>query len=283
MKVQVTTLCENTATEGYVIAEFGWSVFIETEELNILFDTGKSISVCHNADVLGVDLRKIDEIVLSHSHPDHTGGLRQVLNKMRKEVDIIGHPHIWAIKYNRRENKNRFMGIPFARQEIENLGATFHLTTEPYRISENIMTTGEIPMVTEFEDIAAPIGGGNSRLIQEGPSLKPDGIMDDRALVINTRRGLVVILGCSHRGIINTLSHAQQIAGVDRIFAVICGAHLLTVSQERIGRTITALKKFGVQKLGLCHCTGQEAAARMAAEFGDSFFYNHAGIRTELA
>ena len=175
------------------------------------------------------------------------------------------------------------MGIPFARQEIENLGATFHLTTEPFRISENIMTMGEIPMVTAFEEIAPPIGGGDSRLIQEGGRLKPDGILDDRALVITTRRGLVVVLGCSHRGIINTLTHAQKIAGVERIHAVIGGAHLMTVSQERIGRTITALKKFGVQKLGLCHCTGQAAAARMAAEFGDSFFYNHAGTRTELA
>jgi len=282
MSVRVTTLCENTAGVSQALAEFGWSVLVETDEVNILFDTGPSISVCHNADILGIDLSKVDKIVLSHSHHDHTGGLRQVLCKMGKEVDIIAHPHVWAIRYNRRDQKDKFMGIPFARQELENFGAIFNLTTKPVRITDNIMTTGEIPMVTDFEDIALPLFGGTARFIQEDTGLRPDGILDDQALIINTEPGLVIVLGCSHRGIINTLYHAQQITGVKVIHTVMGGAHLFGASEERIWRTIAALKDLNVQKLGLCHCTGPLAVTLMAHEFGDKFFFNNAGTSIDL-
>ena len=286
MSVRITTLCENTAGMTNLLAEFGLSVLIETDEANILFDTGQSISVCHNANILGIDLAKVDKVVLSHSHFDHTGGLRQVLLNMRKEVAIIAHPHVWAIKYIRqmegKTEKYKFMGIPFQRQELENFGATFNLATEPVEITDNIMTTGEIPMITEFEDMAPPLFGGTSRFIERDDVLKPDEVLDDQALIINTKLGLVVVLGCSHRGMINTLHHARQLTGVDQIHTIVGGAHLLSVSEERVQLTINVLKKLGVQKIGLCHCTGMPAMALMAREFGDKFFFNGAGISIEL-
>jgi len=153
MSVRITTLSENTAQLGF-LAEWGLSILIETDDMNILLDTGKSISVSHNADTLGIDLSKIDKIVLSHGHYDHTGGLREILRKMKKEVEIIAHPDIWAVKYSRREDQpDRYIGIPFQRQELESLGANFNLTTKPVKITDNIMTTGEIAMVTEFEKV----------------------------------------------------------------------------------------------------------------------------------
>jgi len=283
MKLHITTLSENTAgmnenTAGLVnfLGEWGLSILVETDEVNILLDTGQSISTTHNADILGIDLSRIDSIVLSHGHFDHTGGLRQVLRQIGKRVEIIAHPDIWAAKYSRRAGKDRYIGIPFQRQELESLGASFNLTTKSVKITDNIMTTGEIPMVTDYEEIYPEL------VVKEDTGWQPDKLLDDQALIINTEPGLVVILGCAHRGIINTLYYARQLTGVKRVHTVLGGCHLFGASQERIRSTIAALKELGVQKLGVSHCTGLPAAAIMAQELGDKFFFNNAGTSINL-
>jgi len=275
--IRITTLSENTAPRAGLLAEHGLSILTETDTVNILLDTGQSTSVSHNADILGVDLSKIDKIVLSHGHHDHTGGLRQVLRKMRKEVEIIAHPDIWSAKYARRQGQEaRYCGIPFQRQELENLGARFNLTTKPVKITDNIMTTGEIPMVTNFEQIDPYL------FVKEDAGFKPDRLLDDQALIINTESGLVVILGCAHHGIINTLYHAQELTGMKQIHMVLGGCHLIGTTEERIWLTIAALRDLGVQRIGVSHCTSLPAAVIMAHEFGDSFFFNNAGTQIEL-
>jgi 7,8-dihydropterin-6-yl-methyl-4-(beta-D-ribofuranosyl)aminobenzene 5'-phosphate synthase len=277
MGLQITTISENTAGLGSALAEWGLSILVETDEANILFDTGQSISASHNADLLGINLRQIDKIVLSHGHFDHTGGLKQVLRRIGKEIEIIAHPDIWAVKFSRREGKEaRYIGIPFHRQTLESLGAHFNLTREPVKITGNIMTTGEIPMTTEYERIEPHL------MVKEGKRLKPDTLLDDQALIIKTEPGLVVILGCAHRGIINTLYHAQKLTGVKAIYAVVGGCHLIDATEERVWLTIAALKELGVQRLGACHCTGLAASAIMAQEFGDSFFFNTTGTSISL-
>ncbi|MBA7466942.1 hypothetical protein ES707_02136 [subsurface metagenome] len=278
MELRITTLSENTAGVGNFLAEWGLSILVETDEVNILLDTSSGISASHNADILGIDLSKIDKIVLSHGHYDHTGGLRQILHKMRKEIEIIAHPDIWAAKYARRQGqKDRYIGVPFQRQELESLGANFTLTTKPTKITDNIMTTGEIPMVTDFEEIEP-----NRFFVKEETGWQPDELLDDQALIINTEQGLVVILGCAHRGIINTLYYAQQLTGIKPIHMVLGGCHLISASKERIRSTIAALRELGIQKLGVSHCTGLPAAVIMAQEFGDKFFFNNAGTRINL-
>jgi 7,8-dihydropterin-6-yl-methyl-4-(beta-D-ribofuranosyl)aminobenzene 5'-phosphate synthase len=262
---------------GDFLAEWGLSILVETDGLNILLDTGRSISASYNTDTLEIDLSRIDKIVLSHGHRDHTGGLRQVLHRMGKEVEIIAHPDMWTAKYRRRQDEaDKYVGIPFQRQELESLGARFNLTTKPLKITDSIMTTGEIPMVTEFEKIASNL------FVKEDTGFKPDKLLDDLALIINTEPGLVVILGCAHRGAINTLYHARQITGVKPIYMVLGGAHLINASEEQIQLTITALRELGVQKLGLCHCTGLPAVSHLAQEFGDKFFFSNTGTITEL-
>jgi len=284
VRLRITTLSENTAglnenTFGMInfLAEWGLSILVETDEANVLLDTGQSISIGYNADTLGIDLSRIDKIVLSHGHHDHTGGLRQLLRKMKKEVEIIAHPDVWADKYHRSKGKkDRYAGIPFPRQELESLGARFNLTTKPVKISDNIMTTGEVPMVTDYEEI------DSSLFVKEGDGWQPDKLLDDLSLIINTEQGLVIVLGCAHRGIINTLYHAQQLTGVKPVYAVLGGAHLFKTSEERLRRTIAALKELGVQRLGLCHCTGLPAASLLAQEFGDKFFFNNTGTTIDL-
>lgn len=277
MGLSITTLSENTAGASDLLAEWGLSFLIDTGNENILFDTGKTISTSHNIDSLEVDLKRIDKIILSHGHFDHTGGLHQILRKMRKEVEIIAHPDIWADKYRRREGKkDKYIGIPFQRQELESLGANFTLSTKPVKVADNITTTGEVPMVTDYETIDSAL------FVKDDNGWQRDKLLDDLALIINTELGLVVVLGCAHRGVINILYHAQQLTGVKPIYAVLGGAHLYSVSKERIQHTIAALKELGVQRLGLSHCTGLPAASLLAQEFGDKFFFNIAGTIFEL-
>lgn len=277
MELRITTLSENTAGLGNFLGEWGLSILVETGEVNVLLDTGKSISASHNADILGIDLSKIDKIVLSHGHSDHTGGLRQILTRMRKEVEIIAHPDMWAAKYARRQGEaDRYIGIPFQRQELESLGGSFNLTTKPIKITDNIMTTGEIPMVTDYEETDPDL------FVKEATGWQPDKLLDDQALIINTEQGLVVILGCAHRGIVNTIYHAQQLTGVKQVHAVLGGSHLISASEERVWLTIAALRDLGVQRLGLCHCTGLSTSVLLAQEFGDSFFFNNTGTSINL-
>ena len=277
MKIQITTLSENTAGLGNFLGEWGLSILVETEGLSLLLDCGQSISAVHNADILGIDLSKIDKVILSHGHYDHTGGLRPVLRRMRKKIEIIAHPDVWAAKYSRRQGQaDRYIGIPYQQEELESLGASFKPGTEPTRITDGIITSGEIPMVTDFEKIAPNLQ------VKGVGGFQPDKLLDDQALIMKTGAGLVVILGCAHRGIINTLYHAQQLTGVKKIHTVLGGCHLINAPEERVHLTINALKELGVERLGVSHCTGLPTAGTMAQEFGKRFFFNIAGTITKL-
>ena len=275
MDLKVTTLSENTASFGF-LAEWGLSILVEVDGAKILFDTGLSFSAAHNAQLLGVDLATVDKIVLSHGHADHAGGLHEILRRTG-EVEVIAHPDIWASKYaERRGGRYQFVGIPFSREDLEGYGATFNLAKEPVHIAERVMTTGEVPMTTSYEEIDPNL------FVKEDGRLLPDGMADDLSLIIDTDFGLVVILGCAHRGVINILHHARNLTGKGLIYAVIGGAHLLRASEERAEQTIAALREMGVQRLGVSHCTGFHASARLAQAFGDAFFLNNAGTSFSL-
>lgn len=274
MPVRITTLSENTAQLG-VLAEWGLSILVETENRKVLLDTGMSISAVHNADILGIDLSTVDTIVLSHAHVDHTGGLRDVLRRTG-EVEVVAHPDIWIPKYVVFGELQRYAGIPFMREELESLGASFKLTKEPYKISDDIMTTGEVAMTTDYEQI-------DDRLcLKVGDEMIPDPLTDDLALVVKTEQGLALITGCAHRGIVNTVRHVQSITNGEYIHTIIGGTHLHVSSPERIEKTAAELKELGLQRLGVSHCTGFYPAAALAREFGDVFFLNNAGTQLTL-
>jgi len=274
MSIKITTLSENTANIGY-LAEWGLSILVTVDSLNILLDTGASISTVHNADKLGIDLSKVDKIVLSHGHYDHTGGLADVLRRTGP-IDIIAHPDIFAAKYAYHEGKELYVGIPFSRAELESLGARFKLSREPVVLGEGITTTGEVPFVTDFEQVDREV------FIKDGNNLLPDPLADDLSLIIESKKGLIVILGCAHRGIINILRHARNLTCKEKVYAAIGGAHLFRASEEQVNQTIAALKSIGVERLGMSHCTGFKAACRISKEMPDAFFLNNAGSRFTL-
>jgi 7,8-dihydropterin-6-yl-methyl-4-(beta-D-ribofuranosyl)aminobenzene 5'-phosphate synthase len=278
MPTQITTLSENTASRGTgVLAEWGLSILVETDGHKIIFDTGGSFSTASNVVEMGINLSRVDKIIFSHGHMDHTGGLLPLLKLIRKPVEIIAHPDIWDNKYVKSPGEQeRYIGIPFRREAAEGLGAHFKLTAEPVWLSESIVTSGEIPMITDYETIDSVL------YIKENDNFKPDPLRDDLALFIKSPQGLIVILGCAHRGIINTLKHAQNITGVEPIYAVIGGTHLMSASPQRMDLTIAALRNMGIQKLGVSHCTGMAASAILAQAFRDKFFFNNAGTSLTL-
>lgn len=275
MEIKITTLTENSAG-GNCLAEWGLSMLVEADGQKILFDTGSGVAAVHNAQILRVDLSAVDRIVLSHGHFDHTGGLLGVIRRAGPK-EIIAHPDVWARKCGRMEGgPERYVGIPFLREALEMAGASFNLSKEPVKLSANIMTTGEIPMVNDYEIVEKYL------LVKEDGELKQDSIVDDLALIIDAEFGLVVILGCAHHGIVNTLKHAQKLTGKEQIYAAIGGTHLVHASKERLEKTAAALKEMGVQWLGASHCTGFASSAYLLQEFGDRFFLNNAGTRLTL-
>jgi 7,8-dihydropterin-6-yl-methyl-4-(beta-D-ribofuranosyl)aminobenzene 5'-phosphate synthase len=271
MDIKITTLSENTANYGF-LAEWGLSMLVEADGQRILFDTGLGRSAVQNALNMGIDLTTIDKIVLSHGHADHTNGLREFLDYTGR-IDVIAHPDIWTAKYTRRtaQGEPQYIGLPLPRKDYEDAGANFVLSKEPVHITSHIITTGEIPLLTGYEEIE------NNLFVKENGVLTQDPLADDLSMIIDTEYGLVVILGCAHRGIVNTLRHAQKITGNELLYAAIGGTHLFRASKERVDKTIAGLKEMGIQRLGVSHCTGYQASAWLFQEFGDIFFPNNAG------
>lgn len=279
--LRLTTLCENTAGIIGFTGEWGLSILVEYGNDTVLLDAGFSDSLMRNTLAGGFDLSKVNKLVLSHGHTDHTGGLRLLLQMLRKKVEIYAHPDIWEKKYIRinlpgGKSMHRYIGIPFCREELEGLGASFILSKEPVWLTENIVTTGEVPLTTSFE------GVDQNMFIKTDSSFLPDALADDQGIIVKTEKGLVLLLGCAHRGLVNTMLHARNITGIDNIYAVVGGTHLISAKNDQVRETIAALKEFGVQKIGVSHCTGLAAAAVLAREFGDKFFFNNAGTVVEL-
>jgi 7,8-dihydropterin-6-yl-methyl-4-(beta-D-ribofuranosyl)aminobenzene 5'-phosphate synthase len=257
------------------LAEWGQSIYFEADGKKILFDAGLGPSLVRNARVIGVDLSQIDALVLSHGHADHTGGLKDALEvQAQRPLPIIAHPGVWDKKYIHLGGE-RFIGIPYARDYLEALGGEFRLTKEPLWVSENVVTSGEVPLKTDFERVDDNI------LIKENGGFTQDPLMDDVSIYIKTPEGLVVLLGCGHRGIINILSHGLHLTGLDRVRAVIGGTHLFMADEARVKKTIEALRGMALKEIGVSHCTGLEASLKLATAFEGRFFFNNAGTSRE--
>jgi 7,8-dihydropterin-6-yl-methyl-4-(beta-D-ribofuranosyl)aminobenzene 5'-phosphate synthase len=262
------------------IAEHGFSIlirlFCNSTPHSMLFDTGGSPEgVVTNADRMGLDLSEIESIVLSHGHYDHFGGLLSILRTVNKEdLPIIGHEDMFKTRGIAESNRT-IRKHPHFPTDDQVKPARYVRTKQPYLIAnKTVLVTGEIPRETDFEK-----GFPQHRVFINGQWQPDPWIWDDRAIVINVKqKGLVVISGCAHAGIINTTRYAQQITGIDNVFAIIGGFHLAGKDYEpTIEKTVEKLKLVNPKLLVPSHCTGWKGVYAIARAMPNAFVWNSVG------
>lgn len=268
-----------------LLAEHGLSFMIEVidnlEHHNIIMDFGLSnIAMPHNMSVLEVDVAKVEAFVISHGHHDHLGAIRDVLNTLPKPVEVIVHPNAFLANRMHKFPDGKEVPIPSLRSElIEPSGCPIVQVLSPMAFANGyVATLTDIPRVTDFEK-----GLPNAYYKEDGKFYK-DEIKDDQGLVINIKdKGLVVITGCGHSGIVNTIRYAQKMISVEKIYAVIGGFHLSGPYFEAIiPQTVEEMKRFSPEIIIPCHCTGWEAISEFKKAFPKKLLLNSVGTKIVL-
>jgi len=266
-----------------VLAEHGFSALVtifegETSH-SILFDFGFSEhGTAFNVDALDVDLGGVEALVLSHGHIDHLGGLKQLVERVgRKGIELVLHPAAFRHpRYIKLTEQLKAYFPPFTPEKVQDMGVTVVEKKEPYLLLDGfLLFLGEIPNTSGFEK------GMPNAYYEENGKAKQDPIEDDTAIVANVKgKGLVILSGCAHSGIINTVKHAREVTGIDRVFVVMGGFHLTGPDYAAIIKPTTdALKKIGARHVVPTHCTGRNATIYIENEMRDEFLLNMVGTK----
>jgi len=268
-----------------LVAEHGLSLLIRVFEngksRSLLLDAGWSATgVIHNLNQLEITVDEIETVVLSHGHMDHFGCLKNILQLKAEPIPIIAHPDVFL--------KNRFLVLPDGKKilfpaleegALNEEGATVIKNIQPYALLSNLVfATGEIARTTDFEK------GFPNAYVERSGKVEPDRLLDDQGLLIHLKgKGLVVITGCAHSGIINTLRYAKKITGVDSVYAVIGGFHLSGQTFEPIiPRTLEELKALNPALVAPMHCTGWKATTKIADALPHQFVLSSVGTTLAL-
>ena len=254
--IRITVLVENSVHERGLKAEHGLAWHIQFGSRQVLFDTGQTDLLVENAPLLGISLEQLDAVVLSHGHDDHTGGLKTACARSPAAALHL-HPAAVEAKFSANaQGIPRFIGMSTDAKAAVSTRATIVWSCGLTEVVPVLFATGEIPRQTDFEDV-----GGQFYLDER--CQKPDPLVDDQALFFESQGGLVVVLGCAHAGVVNTLLHIEQLTGGKRIQAVLGGMHLLNASPARLAATVVALRQREISLLVPSHCTGWAAVARL--------------------
>ena len=260
--VRMTLLVDNEGPAELSV-EHGFSVWIESGEQHILFDTGQGAALEANALRLGIDLSLASTLVLSHGHYDHTGGVAGFL-ALNTHARVL---------FGRGLGTPRFSCHPGQAPRAIGIGDTVHHAlqelpaqrrseiTAPCFLAPSIGVSGPIPRLSAFEDTGGPF-------FFDPEQRHPDGIADELAMWFETHRGLVVLTGCCHAGLVNTIRHIRTISGIERVHAIIGGLHLLNASAERLEQTVRFIADCAPDYLIPCHCTGKHVVEQLLQVFG---------------
>ena len=291
-QVRVTTLVENSVNlfltkgdnverrrpdNGDFLAEHGWAALIETiregEKHTILLDAGLSkTTLIHNMSILKIDPAAIEAIVISHGHNDHTGAVAQVIRHSGKSMPIHLHPAAFRERWAIPSDGPRRGPFGMDHKEWKPAGGQLVTDKDPREIFPGCITTGGIPRATDFEHTP------QEYYYRENNAFHPDTILDDQSVVIMIKdKGLFIVSGCAHAGIVNTVRYARQITGEDRVWAVAGGFHLGRASQPVIQATIAGLRAVEPAIVAPGHCTGFNAIRAFAEAMPDQFILNVVG------
>lgn len=258
---RIVILSDNTVQKMNLLAEHGWSCWVEFGDRRLLFDVGQGGVLLHNAYRLGVRLDHARDVVLSHGHYDHVDGLPNAIRGAHP-VRVWMHADAVKPKYRSRNGKSRYIGMsPAARQALEKPTSISRWVEKPVEIVSGLFATGPIPRTTSFESPGAGF-------YRDEAALTTDPILDDQAIFFRSAQGLVILLGCAHAGVVNTIRYVREIAGDQPIHAIIGGTHLVDAKEHRITETINALRDENVEMIAPAHCTGYPAMHQLSNAFG---------------
>ena len=279
-KVKLTVVIDNNvpiSSKPSLLGEHGLSFFLETEREKYLFDAGQTGAVVHNLGLMGISPKTLTGVIISHGHYDHTGGLEAVLAQAAKRLTVYAHEDIFANRYSTSKGTRRFVGIPFREEHLASLGADFHYVLEPLQLTDTLWVSGAIPRKEEYET-------GDKHLVRfsECEDHCQDSVLDDMGIYYVSQKGLVVISGCAHSGIINMIRKGMQLTGQDRLHAIIGGTHLGPVGSEQQEKTLQELKKMNPDLIASGHCTGFAMMARLQQAFGEKFIPAFVGTKFEF-
>lgn len=273
MELKITTLIENMpGTDARLKYEHGLSLFIEFDGRKILFDTGQTGAYTDNAEVLGIKLRETDTLIVSHGHYDHCGGVLKTLDLLQPNAKMYVGREFFNPKYKCLEDGSyKYNGVGFSERDLIGKGIRLRKVNDDVTVlGGNILLFKNFLRKNEFEK-------RNPKFVIEKNGEKvPDEFADEIVLGLITTRGLVVVAGCSHGGIINILSGIKERINIP-ICAVLGGTHLVEADEDRIDKTIAAFHEMQVEYVAVSHCTGETGIQKMKEEFKDKFILNCTG------